>query len=418
MTMNSRERVVAAVNHEPVDRIPIDFGGHRSSGIMAMAYARLKRYLGITSGDIYVYDVPQQLAIVKPEILDLFGVDTIEMGRGFLLNDDDWKEWVLPDGTPCKIPKYIDIEERSGDWYLLAKDGRDLAVQKKGSPFMEHIHFPMAEREFESDDFDDLAEQFNYSMWTGVATPGGLLALDEKGLQELAAGARKLRESSDRAIIGLFGGNMFEIPQYLFRMDKYLTYLGLYPEAVIRLSEKLFELHMDNLEKWLTAVGPYIDVILFGDDFGTQSGPFISNNMFRWYYKPYQQKLWKRTKELADVKIMLHSWGGIEPLLDDLIDAGLDAVNPVQISCNGMDPEHLKEKFGDRICFWGGGCDTRDILPSHSPEKVAQHVHRQVEIMCRGSGFVFQQVHNIMADVPPENIVAMFKAVNPEPVNS
>jgi len=410
--MNSRERVIAAINHEPVDRVPIDFGGHRSSGIMAMAYARLKRHLGITSGDIYVYDMSQQLAIVEPEILDLFSIDTIEMGRGFLIEDEEWKEWVLPDGAPCKIPIYIQIEERSGDWYLLAKDGRDLAVQKKGSPFMEHIHFPMAEREFESDDFDDLAEQFNYSMWTGVATPSGHLALDDKGVHELAAGARKLRESTDRAIIGLFGGNMFEIPQYLFRMDNYFTYMGLYPEAVIRLSEKLFELHMNNLEKWLTAVGPYIDVILFGDDFGTQAGPFMSNAMFRQYYKPYQQKLWRRTKELADVKIMLHSCGGIEPLLDDLIDAGLEAVNPVQISCNGMDPKHLKEKYGNRICFWGGGCDTRDILPLQTPEEVTAHVRKQVEILQQGSGFVFQQVHNIMADIQPENIMALFKAVN------
>lgn len=410
--MNSRERVIAAINHEPVDRIPIDFGGHRSSGIMAMAYARLKRHLRITSGDIYVYDMPQQLAIVEPEILDLFGVDTIEMGRGFLIDNEEWKEWVLPDGTPCKIPKYIQIKDRSGDWYLLAKDGRDLAVQKKGSPFMEHIHFPMAERDFESDDFDDLAEQFNYSMWTGVATAGGHLALDDKGLQELAAGARKLRESTDRAIIGLFGGNMFEIPQYLFRMDKYFTYMGLYPEAVIRLSEKLFELHLNNLEKWLTAVGPYIDVILFGDDFGTQMGPFMSTAMYRKYYKPYQQKLWKRTKELADVKIMLHSCGGIEPLLDDLIDAGLEAVNPVQISCNGMDPKHLKEQYGSRICFWGGGCDTRDILPLQTSEEVTAHVRKQVEIMRQGSGFVFQQVHNIMADIQPENIIALFNAVN------
>ena len=410
--MNSRERVIAAINHEPVDRVPIDFGGHRSSGIMAMAYARLKQYLGITSGDIYVYDMPQQLAIVEPEILDLFGVDTIEMGRGFLIDDDDWKEWVLPDGTPCKIPKYIQIEERSGDWYLLAKDGRDLAVQKKGSPFMEHIHFPMADRDFENDNFGDLAEQFNYSMWTGVATPGGHLTLNDEGLQELAAGARKLRESTDRAIIGLFGGNMFEIPQYMFHMDKYFTYMGLYPEAVIRLSEKLFELHLNNLEKWLTAVGPYIDVILFGDDLGTQAGPFMSNVMFRQYYKPYQQKLWKRTKELADVKIMLHSCGGIEPLLNDLIDTGLDAVNPVQISCNGMDPKYLKKKYGSRICFWGGGCDTRDILPLQTLGEVTAHVRKQVEIMRQGSGFVFQQVHNIMTDIQPENIMALFNAVN------
>ncbi len=410
--MNSRQRVLAAINHEPVDRIPVDFGGHRSSGIMAMAYARLKEYLGIREGAVYVYDLPQQLAIVEPAVLDELGVDVIEMGRGFLLDDSDWKDWELPDGTPCKVPYYINLAEPDGDWYLLAEDGRELAVRKKGTPFMEQIHYPMAGCDFENEDFDDIEEQFKYSMWTGVATPGGHLPLDEEGLKKLRSGAKKLRESTDKAIVGLFGGNVFEIPQFLFRMDNYLTYMGLYPEATMRLSQKLCDIHLKNLEKWLSAVGPYIDVILFGDDFGTQTGPFFSNAMYRQYYKPDQQKMWKRTKELADVRIMLHSCGAIEPLLPDLIEAGLEAVNPVQISCNGMDPALLKKRHGDRICFWGGGCDTRDILPHHTPAEVAAHVRKQVEIMRRGSGFVFQQVHNIMADIRPENVIALFKAVN------
>lgn len=411
-SMTSRERVLAALNHEPVDRVPIDFGGHRSSGIMALAYARLKNYLGIHSGNIYIYDLPQQLAIVEPTVLDELGVDVIEMGRGFMTDDREWKDWVLPDGTPCKIPNYIRVEERSGDWYLLANDGRDLAVRKRGNPFMEQIHFPMADRDFEHESFDDLEEQFDYSMWTGIATPDAYFPLDEAGLRKLADGARNLRASTDRAIVGLFGGNLFEIPQFLFRMDNYLMYMGLYPEAVLRLSEKLCEIHLKKLEKWLTAVGLYIDVILFGDDFGTQGGPFFSMAMLRKFYKPYQQLLWRRVKELADVKIMLHSCGAIEPLIDDLIDAGLEAVNPVQISSAGMDPALLKAKYGSRICFWGGGCDTRCILPQSTPEEVALHVRQQVEIMRQGSGFVFQQVHNVMADVRPENVVAMFRAIN------
>ena len=410
--MNSRERVLAAINHEPVDRIPIDFGGHRSSGIMAMAYARLKEYMGIREGAIYVYDLPQQLAIVEPVVLDEMGVDVIEMGRGFLLDENDWKDWVLPDGTPCKIPNYIQLEEKADEWYLLAKNGRVLAVQNQGTPFMEQIYFPMADRDFENEDFADIEEQFKYSMWTGIATPGGHLPMDEAGLKKLADGARKLRQSTDKAIVGLFGGNLFEIPQLLFRMENFLTYMGLYPEAVLRLTKKLYEIHLANLEKWLVTVGDYIDVILFGDDFGTQTGPFFSNTMYRKFYKPFQQSLWKRVKDLANVKIMLHSCGAIEPLLDDLIDAGLEAINPVQISCSGMEPALLKEKYGDRICFWGGGCDTRDILPHQTPEEVAQHVRKQVEIMRKGSGFVFQHAHNIMADIRPENIVALFKAVN------
>ena len=129
--MNSRERVLAALNHQDTDRAPVDFGGHRSSGIMAMAYARLKNTLGITSGDIYIYDMVQQLAIVEPAVLDVLGIDVMEMGRGFLLGEEDWKDWVLPDGTPCKSPYYINVEKRPDGWYLLSDSGLELAVQKR-----------------------------------------------------------------------------------------------------------------------------------------------------------------------------------------------------------------------------------------------------------------------------------------------
>jgi uroporphyrinogen decarboxylase len=166
------------------------------------------------------------------------------------------------------------------------------------------------------------------------------------------------------------------------------------------------------MEKWLKAVGPYIDVMLFGDDMGGQNGPLMSPKMYREYYRPWHTKLWKRAKELAPhVSIHLHSCGGIEPLLEDLIEAGLESVNPVQISCAGMDARTLKRKYGSRLTFWGGGCDTRHVLPHGTPEEIRNHVREQVRILSPGGGFVFQQVHNILADVPPENIVAMFKAV-------
>ena len=410
--MTSRERVLAALNHREPDRVPVDFGGHRSSGIMAIAYARLKEALGITSGDIFVYDMIQQLAVVEEPVLDALGVDVVEMGRGFLREEDDWKDWVLPDRTPCKIPWYLNVEKRGDDWHLLADGGTEMAIQKQGCLYFEQTHFPLMERGIENDDFSDLEDQFGRAVWTAVASPGGHLPLDEEGLAGLASGARALRESTDRAIIGLFGGNLFEVPQFLYRIDNYLAYTALCPEAVLRLSEKLCEIYLRNLEKWMGAVGPYIDIVLFGDDLGGQNGPLLSPEMYRRYYKPYHRVLWNRARELADVKVMLHSCGGIEPLLDDLIDAGLDTTNPVQITCRGMDPRSLKRDYGDRLCFWGGGCDTRDVLPRGTPEDVARHVREQVEILAPGGGFVFQQVHNIMADVPVENILAMFEAVN------
>ena len=158
-------------------------------------------------------------------------------------------------------------------------------------------------------------------------------------------------------------------------------------------------------------MGPYIDVILFGDDLGMQTGPQISPKMYRDFFFPRHRTLWRRAKQLANVKVMLHCCGGVEPLLGDLVEAGLDAINPVQISCAGMDAADLKRRHGARLCFWGGGCDTRDVLPLATPEAICRHVLGQMRTFAPGGGFVFQQVHNIMANVPPENIVAMFDAV-------
>jgi uroporphyrinogen decarboxylase len=407
--MNSRERVLAAIEHRPVDRVPIDFGGHRSSGIMAIAYARLKRHLGITPGDVYVYDVIQQLAIVEPPVQDELAVDTVEMGRGFLPDPGAWRDWTLPDGTPCKVPGYVRLEQRGDDWYLLSRRGTPVGVQKKGCLYFDQIHFPLAARAIEDDDFADLEEALDEVMWS-VPHPGAHLALDEPGLAEMAARARALRASTDRAIVALFGGNLFEMGQMLYGMERFLRELALHPDACARLSEALTRLHLARLGRWLGAVGQVVDVVLFGDDLGGQRGPLISPAMYRRIFAPFHRTMWQEAKKLAGVKVQLHSCGGIEPFLGDFVEMGLDAVNPVQTSAKGMEAQALKAGYGDRLCFWGGGCDTHRVLPSGAPEEVAAHVRRRGEVMARGSGFVFQQVHNVMADVPAENVVAMFRA--------
>ena len=153
--MNSRARVRAALEHRNPDKIPIDFGGHRSSGISAMAYARLKRALGITSGDIYVYDMMQQLAIIEEPVLTALEVDTVELGRAFWHEERFWKEWTLPDGTPCKVPTSANLARRGEEWYLLAPDSTPVGVQKPGCDFFEQILYPLAESDFEHTDFSD-----------------------------------------------------------------------------------------------------------------------------------------------------------------------------------------------------------------------------------------------------------------------
>jgi uroporphyrinogen decarboxylase len=171
------------------------------------------------------------------------------------------------------------------------------------------------------------------------------------------------------------------------------------------------EIHLANLEKFLGALSGSIDIIGFGDDLGMQNGPQISPRMYREFFKPRHQRMWRRAKQLANVKVMLHCCGGVRDLLPDLIDAGLEIINPVQISCTGMNAAELKAEFGKDMVFWGGGCDTQTILPEGSPDEVRQHVKRQIATLSPNGGFVFQQVHNTLANVPPANIVAMYEAV-------
>jgi uroporphyrinogen decarboxylase len=410
--MTSRERVQAALNHEQPDRIAVDFGGHRSSGIAAIAYAKLKKALGISTGDIYVYDVIQQLAIVESEVLDVAGADVIELGRAYCRNDSDWQDWVLPDGTPCMIPAFINIEQRGADWFLLSRDGIDLGVMKKGCLYFEQVYWPWVDRNPQTQDFSDIEDAFAHNMWSAAPTPGGHIPLTGEGCRELARGARRLRDSTDKAIVGIFGGNIFEAPQFLYRIDNYLMHLGMFPDACERLSQALTDFYLSRMGKWLAAVGPYIDVMLFGDDLGGQNGPLISPDMYRRIFKPWHGRLWRKARELAPhVNVHLHCCGGVEPLLNDLIDAGLQSSNPVQISCAGMDPRHLKDTYGQRFTFWGGGCDTRHILPNGTPDEIHKHVQETCSIWRPQGGFVFQQVHNILANVPAENIIAMFEAV-------
>lgn len=401
--MNHRERVLAALDHVQPDRVPIDFGGHRSSGIAAIAYPKLRRLLGLPERPIRVYDIVQQLAVIDEDVLDRFDVDTIELGRGFSLSDDDWADWVLPDGTPCQVPAWSVPEREDGRWVIRSKSGRVVAAMPDGALYFEQTYWPFFDDE---ENLDDIPGAFAESMWTMIAAPPGPVTDDQ-----LRDGARRLRAGTDRAIIGLFGGNLLECGQFLYRNDGFLMLLAENPDRVHAFLDRLVDLHLTNLERFLGLVGDSIDIILFGDDLGMQSGPQMSPAMYREFFKPRHQRMWSRAKELADVKVQLHCCGGVRPLLDDLIDAGLDAINPVQISCTGMDAAELKTEFGDRLTLWGGGCDTRFVLADATPEEVARHVRQQVEIMSPGGGFVFQQVHNVLANVAPENVVAMLDAV-------
>jgi len=401
--MTHRERIIASLNHKQPDRTCIDLSGHRSSSMSAIAYRKLREHLGLPKRDIRVFDVIQQLAVIDKDVLDLFDVDTVQLGAGFALDDAMWKDWTLTDGTPAKIPVWVNPIRRDGAWLLESSKGTVIARMPDGALYFEQCYWPLLECDHPS---KVQAAMDDECPWTSVAVPPGPVSREE-----LIKGAKALRASTDRAIIGAVGGKLFELGQALYGPEEFLAMLAGEPERAHRFLDTVTEIHLSRIRNFMDAVGEYIDIVSFADDLGMQSGPQISPSMYREFFKPRHEAMYKGVKEMADVKVLLHSCGSIRAFLPDLIQAGVDAVNPVQISCAGMDAADLKKDFGKDITFWGGGCDTGRILHQSTPKEVAEHVRKQVEILSPGGGFVFQQVHNILSNVPPENIVAMFEAV-------
>jgi uroporphyrinogen decarboxylase len=229
-----------------------------------------------------------------------------------------------------------------------------------------------------------------------------------RGLREVARG---LRENTDYALVGHMGDtSIFQNCLDLRGMESFLLDLLMNKSIAKALLEKVYEIQGVKMEKYLQAVGEFLDVVSVGDDLAGQSGPLISLDLYRELVKPYHKAYFQRIKAQTAAKLHLHSCGAVAYFLDDLIEIGVDIINPVQVSAAGMDPETLKEKYGERISFWGG-IDTQRLLPRGTPEDVVREVHRMVSILGRGGGYVLGAVHNIQPDVPPENIVAMYDAI-------
>lgn len=401
--MNSRERLLTALQHQEPDRVPIDLDGMASTGIMAVAYNRLKAYLGLTGGEIKVYDIGQQLAHPEPPVLGRFGVDVLPLPRAPLDFDPahpSWKPWRLPDGSPALVPSgFCPQQNERGDWLILDDEGRTIRRMPAGGLYFDRVYHPLAEAttvaEIEAFPLSDISEE-------------ELVWLRSEG--------HRLYETTDKAIMGHFGGSILEAAQDLRGWERFMTDLALEPKLAQALAQKLADHYVANLPRYLDAVGDVIHIIQMGDDMGTQRGPQMSPAMYRRMIKPYQRQVYEAVRACSRDRgrpcpyIFLHSCGSIYRLIPDLIEIGVDILNPVQISAAEMDPARLKREFGRDIVFWGGGADTQHVLPYARPEEVRQHVRELVEIFAPGGGYVFCAVHNIQANVPPQNVVAMFEA--------
>ena len=407
--MTSRQRVLSAIRHEETDRVPLDIGSMRSTGISAMPYARLREHLGL-GGKVRLHDLVQQLAQIDDDILDHFGADVVDLGRAFLTEDSDWHEWVLPDGTSALAPTYFKPEPADdGGWVVRDDDGDIVARMAEGAFYFDQSIHPLADVD-PSQYASMIPECMNKVSWAYIPSPPAHLPFTDEGLAEMAERAKWLHENTDRAILVHFGGSLVEWGQMLRGFDKFLMDMVLDPEGLESLLDKLVELHLENLEKMLNAIGKYVQVIQFGDDMGTNNGPQFSPDIYRKFFKPRHAKIYGMARDFGGPHVFLHCCGGVRPIIGDLIDAGVEILNPVQTSAQGMDPAELKQEFGKDITFWGGGCDTAAVLPRGTVDQVKAHVTERLKILSPGGGFIFNQVHNITPDVPPENILAMYEA--------
>ena len=408
--MTSRERIIAAIEHKEPDRVPVDLGATPSSGISVIAYNNLKKKLGINGGRTLVYDVVQQLAQPEDEILDRFGIDVVDVGRTFSTAKDDWHDITVADGSVAFYPKWFNpVRTEDGTWYAYDSDNTLIAKMPPGATFFDQTYFPM-EDGYPSD-FNNLPEAMGKVLWANLAHTPWDSAGEDDFWERLRTNALALRENTDKALMIVCGCNLFEWGTFLRKIDNFLMDLVLDPVNVEKLLDALLEIHLKTLENVCRAVGDIVDIIRFGDDLGMDSGPFMSPDTYRQLFKPRHKILCDYVKKNSRMKTFLHSCGSIYRLLPDLIEAGYDVINPVQTNSFEMDPATLKKEFGNDITFWGGGADTRSVLNKNTPNEVKKHVLERLEIFSPGGGFVFNTVHNIMPDVPPENILAMFEAI-------
>jgi len=393
--MNSRERVLAALRHEEPDRVPIDLGGMASTGIHAVAYNRLKRHLGL-NGTTQVFDITQHLAEVKEPVRSRLGVDVVALPRIEVLpgvRNIHWQPWTLPDGSPAEISAdFQPVRTADGGWEVHGPGGIVLYRMPRGGFYFDPVEAPLAH-----------------------ADPDTLRSLElprigDEELHLLRERARALYTETDYAIVGAFGGNLLEVGQSLRGWTQFMIDLASALGWLEDFLERIAEMWMDNLARYLDAVGEYIQVIQFGDDLGEQQRPLISPAMYRRLFKPRHARMFGYVHAHSDCAVFLHSCGSIYELIPDLIEAGVDVLNPVQTSAARMDPARLKREFGDRLVFWGGGCHTQRVLPRGTPAEVAADVRERLRVFATGGGYIFAAIHNILPEVPPENVVAMFDA--------
>ncbi len=372
-----RERLLIALRHSEPDRVPFDLGATSVTGIHRVAYQRLRRALGLPEVEVRIFHTSQQLACVDDDVVKLLGVDV----RGVRRN---------PPSKPA-------IVEWQDDEFLYCRDewGIVRRMPRERGLYYDICESPLSNAEGANDierhPFPDPVDDAYFA-----------------GVREEAL---KLRSEGYPVVFGSICPGMLEMCLWLRGFENFYCDLRANMKLAEALMDKILELKLRYWEKALSLLGDVIDVVQEGDDYGGQHGLLISPDTWRKLFKPRLKQLFETIKRRADVFIFFHSCGSIREIIPDLIEVGVDALNPIQVAAANMDTRELKLEFGDALTFWGGGVDTQRILPMGTPSQVKEEVKMRIEHLADGGGFVFSAVHNIQADVPPQNIIAMWEAL-------
>jgi uroporphyrinogen decarboxylase len=378
----SYERVLAALEHREPDRVPFDLGGSVLTGMHRVAYANLRRYLGLPDRPIVIGDAVQQLARIDQDVLDRLEVDVRPVDPG------------PPATAPLRQPltKRGDVELFTDEW------GITWRTPAGGGLYFDMCVHPLADAKTVAD-----LERFP---WPDPLDPARFETLK-------ARADRYVHDERKAYILGRNAAGIFEVALWVRGLHAFFADLIVRPSFASALLDVITELKMQYWGLALDTVGPNVLIVSEADDIAGQDRALVSPAMYRDFIMPRHRRLFDfiRQRAQARVHVFYHSCGAVMDMIPMLIDEGVDILNPVQVSARGMDTAELKRRFGDRLTFWGGGVDTQWVLPRGTPAEVRQEVRRRIEDLAPGGGFVFNTVHNVQADVPPENYMAMWEAL-------
>ncbi len=414
--LNSRERVRKALNHQQPDRVPLDLGGSVLTGMHVSSVYRLRQALRLDPPEtpVKVVDPYQMLGEIQPDLVQAVGGDVLPIPTPttlFGFRREAWKPWRLADGTPVLVPGAFNTQpEASGDILMYPEGDRSVPpsgrMPQGGFYFDEIVRQPPLD-EARLDPADNMEE---------------FVPIDEPTVRYYAEEAERLTAATDKALfagfcftsfgdIALVPAPWLKHPRGIRDIEEWYVSTLTRRDYVYKVFERQCEVALENLARLARAIGDRIQVTLVtGTDFGAQNTAFISPQSYRDLFQPFHKTINSWVHAHTGWKTFIHSCGSVVELLPEFIASGFDILNPVQTAAAGMDPRWLKERFGERLVFWGGGVDTQKLLSFGTPQEVRAQVRERLEVLGKGGGYVFAAIHNIQAGVPVENLLALFEA--------